>query len=301
MSAVAVAVARRTERGYWRESASRLAESRVVLGSTALLALFGILALTAPLISHYVTGYGPNEQDLVRTFNSPSAKHWLGTDELGRDTLTRLLWGARVTLGVSLLAVSVQLTIGAAVGLLAGFYGRWVDAIAMRFVDAVLSFPDIFLYMLIAVLIRPTPVALALIIASVGWADVSRLIRSEVLVLRNEDYILATRSIGASNQRLMLGHILRNALPIIIVTASVRVGQVILIEAALDFLGLGIQPPTPSWGNMLSNSQTYFYHSVWLVILPGFAIISTVLATNLLGNALRDALDPRLRHAAVRP
>jgi peptide/nickel transport system permease protein len=118
--------------------------------------------------------------------------------------------------------------------------------------------------------------------------------------LKNEDYILASRSVGASNLRLMLGHILRNALPIIIVTASVRVGQVILIEAALDFLGLGIQPPTPSWGNMLSNSQTYFYHSTWLVVLPGLAIVSTVLATNLLGNALRDALDPRLRNALVR-
>jgi peptide/nickel transport system permease protein len=300
MSVVAIAPAPRSERGYWRESGGRLAESRVALASAALLAVFGILALTAPLISHYITGYGPNEQDLVRTFNGPSAKHWLGTDELGRDTLTRLLWGARVTLGVALLAVSVQLTIGTAVGLVAGFYGRWIDGIAMRFVDSVLAFPDIFLYMLIAVLIRPTPVALAFIIASVGWADVSRLIRAEVLVLKNEDYILASRSVGASNLRLMLGHILRNALPIIIVTASVRVGQVILIEAALDFLGLGIQPPTPSWGNMLSNSQTYFYHSTWLVVLPGLAIVSTVLATNLLGNALRDALDPRLRNALVR-
>jgi peptide/nickel transport system permease protein len=300
MSVVAIAAASRSERGYWRESGGRLAESRVAVASAALLAVFGILALTAPLISHYITGYGPNEQDLVRTFNGPSAKHWLGTDELGRDTLTRLLWGARVTLGVALLAVSVQLTIGTAVGLVAGFYGRWIDGIAMRFVDSVLAFPDIFLYMLIAVLIRPTPVALAFIIASVGWADVSRLIRAEVLVLKNEDYILASRSVGASNLRLMLGHILRNALPIIIVTASVRVGQVILIEAALDFLGLGIQPPTPSWGNMLSNSQTYFYHSTWLVVLPGLAIVSTVLATNLLGNALRDALDPRLRNALVR-
>lgn len=300
MSAVAVAVAPRTERGYWRESGGRLAENRVAMTSAALLAVFGILALTAPLLSHYITGFGPNDQDLLHTFSGPSGKHWLGTDELGRDTLTRLVWGARVTLGVSLLAVSLQLTVGTAVGLVAGFYGRWIDVITMRFVDGVLSFPDIFLYMLVAVLIRPTPTALALIIASVGWADVSRLIRAEVLVLRNEDYILATRSVGATNRRLMLGHILRNALPIIIVTASIRVGQVILIEAALDFLGLGIQPPTPSWGNMLSNSQTYFYHSVWLVILPGLAIVSTVLATNLLGNALRDALDPRLRHAGVR-
>jgi peptide/nickel transport system permease protein len=300
VSAIAVAAAPRAERGYWRESASRLSENRVAMASAGLLAVFGILALTAPLISHYVTGYGPNSQDLEHTFGSPSGKHWLGTDELGRDTLIRLLWGARVTLGVALLAVAVQLTIGTFVGLVAGFYGRVVDMVSMRAVDGVLAFPDIFLYILISVLIRPTPVALALIIGLVGWADVSRLIRAEVLVLRNEDYILATRSVGASNSRLILGHILRNALPIIIVTASVRVGGVILIEAALDYLGLGIQIPTPSWGNMLSNSQTYFYHSFWLVILPGFAIVSTVLATNLLGNALRDALDPRLRNAGVR-
>jgi peptide/nickel transport system permease protein len=290
----------RRDRGYWRESAHRVARDRVALASTAILLFFGVVALASPLISHHVTSYGPQQQDLLRTFQGPTSHHVLGTDELGRDTLTRLAWGARVTLGIGLLTVSVQLLIGTLVGLFAGFYGKWVDAFAMRIVDSVLAFPDIFLFMLIAVLIRPTPIALALIIASVGWADVSRLIRAEVLVLKNEDYILALRSLGAGNARLMFGHVLRNALPIVIVTASLRIGQVILIEAALDFLGLGVQAPTPSWGNMLSNSQSYFYHSAWLVILPGLAIVLTVLATNLLGNALRDALDPRLRHAVVR-
>jgi peptide/nickel transport system permease protein len=290
----------RIERGYWRESASRLMRDRVALASAGVLIFFGVVALAAPLISHYATNYGPQDQDLLRTFQGPTGAHVLGTDELGRDTLTRLAWGARVTLGIGLLTVSVTILLGTAVGLFAGFYGRWVDAFAMRIVDSVLAFPDIFLFMLIAVLIRPTPIALALIIASVGWADVSRLIRAEVLVLKNEDYVLALRSLGATNTRVMFGHLLRNALPIIIVTASLRVGQVILIEAALDFLGLGVQAPTPSWGNMLSNAQSYFYHSSWLVILPGLAIVLTVLATNLLGNALRDALDPRLRHAIVR-
>lgn len=290
----------RSEGGYWRESLRRLAESRVALASGGLLALFGVLAVAAPLISRHITGYSPEQQDLIATFQGPSGHHWLGTDELGRDTLTRLLWGARVSLGVGLLTVTVIILVGTAVGVVSGFYGRWVDATAMRVVDSVLAFPDIFLFMLIAVLIRPTPVALALIIASVGWADVSRLIRAEVLVLKGEDYILALRSLGATNRRLMFGHILRNAMPVVIVTASLRIGQVILIEAALDFLGLGVQPPTASWGNMLSNAQSYFYHSAWLVILPGMAIVLTVLATNLLGNALRDALDPRLRHAVVR-
>ena len=205
-----------------------------------------------------------------------------------------------MTLGVSILCVSVQLLIGTTVGSLAGFFGGAADMVSMRAVDSVLAFPDIFLFMLIAVLVRPTPVTMALIIALIGWAEVARLIRAEVLILKNEDYILALKSLGASNTRVIVGHILRNALPVIIVIGSVRVGQVVLIEAALDFLGLGVQPPTPSWGNMLSNAQSYFYHSAWLVVLPGLAIILTVLATNLLGNALRDALDPRLRHAVVR-
>jgi peptide/nickel transport system permease protein len=286
-------------RGYWRESAGRLLSDRIGMLSAALLILFGALALGAPLLADHLTHAGPSETDLFHTFASPSSAHWLGTDELGRDTLTRLAYGARVTLGVGVLAVVVQLLIGTLVGLTAGFYGRWVDQLLMRFVDSVLAFPDIFLFMLIAVLIRPTPVALALLMAAVGWADVSRLIRAEVIGLKGQDFVLAARSIGANDARIMFSHILRNAMPTVIVTASLRVGQVILIEAALDYLGLGIQPPTASWGNMLSNAQDYFYHSYWLVVLPGIAIFLTVLATNLLGNALRDALDPRLRHGAI--
>lgn len=289
----------RGERGYWVESARRLVENRVALASAALLVTFAVIALAAPLISRFVTHYQPETQDLLATFRGPSGAHWLGTDELGRDTLTRLVWGAQVSLGVGALAVFVQLLLGTLVGLAAGFYGGWVDMALMRGVDSVLAFPDIFLFMLVVVLIRPTPVALALILASVGWADVSRLVRGDVIVLKSEDYVLALRSLGATGLRIMFGHIFRNALPIVIVTASLRIGQVILIEAALDFLGLGVQPPTASWGNMLSNAQQYFYHSYWLVVLPGSAIFLTVLATNLLGNALRDALDPRLRHALV--
>jgi peptide/nickel transport system permease protein len=286
-------------RGYWRESAGRLLSDRIGMLSAALLVLFALLAIAAPFLAQHVTHAGPSETDLLHTFASPSSSHWLGTDELGRDTFTRLAYGARVTLGVGILAVVVQLLIGTLVGLTAGFYGRWADQLLMRFVDSVLAFPDIFLFMLIAVLIRPTPVALALLMAAVGWADVSRLIRAEVIGLKGQDFVLAAQSIGANDARIMFGHILRNAMPTVIVTASLRIGQVILIEAALDYLGLGIQPPTASWGNMLSNAQDYFYHSYWLVVLPGIAIFLTVLATNLLGNALRDALDPRLRHGAI--
>jgi len=184
------------------------------------------------------------------------------------------------------------------VALAAGYYGGLLDDVLMRVVDVVLAIPAVFLYILMAILFRPTAVTLSIIIASVGWASLARLVRSEVLSLRTRDYMLATRSLGAGDLRLILRHLLPNALPLMIVAASLGLAQVVLIEAALDFLGLGIQPPTASWGNMLSNAQVYFVHSTWLVVLPGTCIFITVLAANLFGNAIRDAFDPRLRGAA---
>jgi peptide/nickel transport system permease protein len=280
--------------GYWRGSLRRLLTNKIGVASAIVLLFFILVALFAPLISRY----SPSHQDLYATFSQPTSKHWLGTDELGRDTYSRLIYGARTTLGIAFLAVILQLLIGTFVGIMAGFYGGWIDQVLMRFVDAILAFPDIFLFLLIAVLLQPSPIVIACMLAVIGWADISRLIRAEVISLKNRDFILATRSVGASDRRLMASHILRNALPVIIVSGSLRIGQVILLETALDFLGLGVQEPTASWGNMLSNSETYFYHSVWLVVLPGIAIFLTVVATNLLGNALRDALDPRLRGLA---
>jgi peptide/nickel transport system permease protein len=280
--------------GYWRGSLQRLLANKIGVASAIVLLFFILVALFAPLISRY----SPSHQDLYATFSPPTSKHWLGTDELGRDTYSRLIYGARTTLGIAFLAVTLQLLIGTFVGIIAGFYGGWLDQVLMRFVDAILAFPDIFLFLLIAVLLQPSPIVIACLLAVIGWADISRLIRAEVISLKNRDFVLATRSVGATDRRLMAGHILRNALPVIIVSGSLRIGQVILLETALDFLGLGVQEPTASWGNMLSNSETYFYHSVWLVVLPGIAIFLTVVATNLLGNALRDALDPRLRGVA---
>jgi peptide/nickel transport system permease protein len=200
-----------------------------------------------------------------------------------------------VTLGVGLLAIAVALTVGSAVGLVAGFYGRLVDELLMRFVDMVLAVPAIFLFILMAILFRPGPVSLALIIASVGWGGVARLVRGEVLSVKSRDFMLATRSVGAGDVRLIVRHLLPNVLPVVIVAASLGVGGIILTEAALDFLGLGIHQPTASWGNMLSNSRTYYTQSAYLVVLPGLAIFVTVLALNVFGNAVRDAFDPRLR------
>jgi peptide/nickel transport system permease protein len=287
--------ARRPAQSYWNESWERLRSNRIGIVCGSLILVLALIAIAAPVLSHFLTHYEPFQLDLDNTFQAPGRPHLLGTDELGRDTLTRLIYGGRVTLGVALLTVALSLTLGTTVGLAAGFYGGWIDDLLMRFVDVVLAFPAIFLFILMAILFRPTPITLAAIIASVGWGGVARLVRGEVLSVKQRDFILATQSIGARDGRLIVRHLLPNVLPVLIVAASLGVGQIILIEAALDFLGLGIQPPTASWGNMLTNSQSYFFHSVWLVYFPGITIFVTVLAANLFGNAVRDAFDPRLK------
>jgi peptide/nickel transport system permease protein len=274
------------------------------MGAGAVVLLMVAIAVAAPLLATYIIHHNPYSIDLSATFSTPGRAHWLGTDEAGRDTLTRLMYGAQVTLTVAFLAVAVALVVGGTVGLVAGFYGGWIDNLLMRFVDVLLSIPAIYLLILLTILqpkIGPIvlstsdPRSLAVIIAVVGWGGLSRLVRGEVLSVRNREFMLATRSIGASDLRLLTRHLLPNVLAVMIVAASLNVGAVIITESVLDFIGLGIQPPLASWGNMLTNSQTYFYHSIWLVMLPGALIFITVLAMNIFGNALRDAFDPRLK------
>lgn len=295
----------RPAQSYWSESWERLRGNRIGMVAGIAILVLAAIALTAPLIAHFVTHYDPAVQDLDHTFAPPSPKHWLGSDELGRDTLTRLLYGARVSLLVACLTVAISLAVGGLVGLVAGYYGKKIDLVLMRLVDMLLSIPAIYLLILLTILaprIGPirldpaNPVALAVIIAIVGWGGVSRLVRGEVLSVKHRDFMLATRSIGARDSRLIVRHLLPNVMAIMIVAASLGVGGIILVEAALDFIGLGIQPPTPSWGNMLTNAQVYFYHSLWLIWLPGIAIFITVLAMNVFGNAVRDAFDPRLKN-----
>jgi len=296
--------AARSAQSYWNESWERLRSNPVGMGAGAVVLLMVAIALAAPLLSTYVTHHNPYSIDLSATFSMPSKVHWLGSDEAGRDTLTRLIYGAQVTLTVAFLAVAVSLMVGGTVGLVAGFYGGWVDNVLMRFVDVLLSIPAIYLLILLTILqpkIGPIvlstsdPRSLAVIIAFVGWGGLSRLVRGEVLSVKNRDFMLAARSIGASDLRLISRHLLPNVLAVMIVAASLNVGAIIITESILDFIGLGIQPPTASWGNMLTNAQTYFYHSIWLVLLPGALIFITVLAMNVFGNALRDAFDPRLK------
>jgi peptide/nickel transport system permease protein len=285
----------RPAQSYWNESWERLRRNPIGMAAGALILIFAIIAISAPVLSAVLTHFQPQTVDLSATFRPPGGTHMLGTDELGRDTLTRLIWGGRVTLGIAFLTVGMALTVGTAFGMAAGYYGGWIDDVLMRFVDTVLAIPAIFLFILMSILIHPNAISLAAIIASVGWGNVARLVRGEVLSVKQRDFILATRSIGARDFRMMFRHLLPNVLPVLIVAASLGVGQIILIEAALDFLGLGIQPPTASWGNMLTNAESYFYHSAWLVYFPGIMIFVTVLASNIFGNAIRDAFDPRLK------
>src|SRR5262245_34994871 len=206
-----------------------------------LIVVLSTIAIAAPLFSALLTHTLPQTIDLDNTFARPGLGHLLGSDELGRDTLARLLYGARISLGVAFLTVAMSLTVGTAVGMIAGYYGGWTDDLLMRFVDIVLAIPAIFLFILMSILLRPNAITLAAIVASVGWGGVARLVRGEVLSVKQRDFILATRSIGARDSRLMLRHLLPNVLPVLIVAASLGVGQIILIESALDFLGLGIQ------------------------------------------------------------
>jgi peptide/nickel transport system permease protein len=270
----------------------------------SILVFLGLLAVLAPVVSAVVTHYSPEEQGLGSVFAPPSADHLLGTDELGRDTLTRLVWGGRVSLGVASLAVVLLLLVGGTVGLVAGFYGGLADDALMLVVNILLAVPVIFILLLISTalpihigsftLVRDG-VTLGVVIALTGWGGVARLVRAETLSVRNREFVTSARAVGASGPRIIVLHVLPNVLSVMIVAASLSFGQVILTQAALDFIGLGVSPPTPTWGNMLIKAQSYLYQSLLLVFAPGATITLAVLAANIVGNAIRDAFDPRVK------
>jgi peptide/nickel transport system permease protein len=280
----------------------RFRRDKLAMAGTAVLILLIALAASAPLLARHVTGYTPEQIELGGTLKPPGyrssedvAVHWLGTDELGRDVLTRAIYGGRVSLYVSVLAVLISLTVGTVIGAIAGFYGSWVDNVLMRFVDIMLSIPGLFLLILVSVVFRPGVTGLAFVIASLSWMGTSRLVRGEFLALKARDFVDAAKIVGVRNSRIIFRHILPNATSPIIVSATLALGGVILTEAALSFLAFGVQPPTPSWGNMLTNAQQYLYRAPYLIVIPGFFILVTVLSGNLMGNGLRDALDPKMR------
>lgn len=285
----------RSTPGFYRRSWRRFRRDKVGLVALVVAGLIVVFVLSAGLVSEFVTNKSYSANSLADKLANPGEDGYiLGADSNGRDILTRLAYGGRVSLLVALLASISTLAIGGTVGSVSGYFGGWIDAILMRLVDVVISIPALSLLILIAVLYQPGYVLLAIVIAAVSWTGVARLIRGEVLSLRHRDFVDAARVSGASDARIIWRHIFPNVMPLVIVWASLVVPGLILTEATLSFLGLGVRIPTPSWGNMLEEARSVFRTNWTNVFFPGFMIYLTVLAINLVGNGLRDALDPRL-------
>ena len=281
----------RPVRPRWRETLVLLARNpTAAVAATVLLLIVLIAIFDEPLAPQ-----GANEIDIAARLEPPSSEHWFGTDDLGRDILSRIILGASVSLRVGFLAVAVALVIGATIGLLAGFYGRWVDDVLMRIMDMLFAFPAVLLAIAVLAVRGPGSGNTALAIAIVYVPIFARVTRASVLGVREEVYVRASRSVGASDWRLLTRHVLPNAAPPIIVQTSISLAFAVLAEAALSFLGLGTQPPNPSWGLMLAEGRGFIDIAWWLAFFPGMAIFLTVLCFNLLGDGLRDVLDPRQR------
>ena len=247
------------------------------------------------LAASWLAPYDPGFIDLQAVLMPPSGEHWLGTDPLGRDVLSRIIYGSQVSLKVGFVAVGLATLIGIMVGALAGYYGGWVDLILMRFVDLMLCFPSFFLILAVIALLEPSIWNIMVVIGVTSWMGVARLVRAELLSLKEREFVVAARALGASDVRLILRHLLPNALAPVMVSATLGVAGAILTESALSFLGLGVQPPTPSWGNILTAGKDNIEIAWWLSVFPGLAILVTVMSYNLLGEGLREAIDPRLK------
>lgn len=244
------------------------------------------------VFAEQIVPYEPEEPDLFNMVSPPSLAHWLGTDELGRDMLARTLHGGRISLVVGVFAMLIAVTMGTLIGACAGYFGGVVDNLLMRFTDFALAFPRIFVLILLSILIRPGVTAVVIVIGVLSWMDVARLVRGSFLELKNQQFVEAARVMGAGTFRTMFRHILPNSLGPIIVAASLGVADAIISESGLSFLGLGIQPPTATWGNMLKNALDQIFDAPWTAIVPGFMIFLTVISINYIGDGLRDAFDP---------
>ena len=272
--------------------AVRFARNRLALAALAFLALAYGIAITLPF---YVPAARANEIDLLNTLAAPSHAHPFGTDEMGRDVFTRALYGGRISLAVGLGAAALQTVIGVVIGAMAGYRGGRIDVLLMRFADLLLGIPFFFILILAAAYTRPSPLSIIAIIGLLRWVTTARLVRGEFLSIKEREYVTAAQALGSGPFRTMFREMLPNALAPIIVQATLAIGFAILAESSISFLGLGIQPPTPSWGNLLTNAQGYLISAPWLAVFPGGLIFLTVLSFNLLGDTLRDVLDPQLR------
>jgi peptide/nickel transport system permease protein len=272
---------------FWRY----FKRNRLAVGGLLVILLIFFVAGSASLIAPY----DPGKTNVSQKLKPPSSEHFLGTDQLGRDVFSRMLYGSRISLSVGFVAVAISIVIGVFVGAIAGYYGRWADAILMRFVDIMLCFPSFFLILTVVALLGPSMLNVMVVIGITSWMGTSRFVRAEFLSLRERDFVQAARALGMKDRRIIFRHILPNGLAPVFVTATLDVATAVLVEAGLSFLGFGVQPPAPSWGNILTEGRTYIFDAWWLTVFPGLAILITVLSFNLLGEGLRDALDPRLR------
>lgn len=279
----------RRERG--RETWRRFRRHRQAILGLALIVLLTGTALLAPALAPY----DPDAQtDIVATrYQAPSVSHPMGTDRFGRDIFSRTLYGARISLSIGFLAILIAITLGTAIGAIAGFFGGRLDTVLMRGVDLLLSFPRLVLLVVLVALFEPSIALVTLVLGLTGWMGVSRIVRGQVLTVREMEFVTAARVLGFGRTRILARHVLPNVLTPVIVAATLGIGNTILAEAALSFLGLGVQPPTASWGNMVASGRDAMLDAWWITTFPGLAIVFTVMAFNLVGDGLRDALDPR--------
>lgn len=282
----------------WLFFARRFVRHRMAVVGAVMVIFITFLIAAAPLTARYT----PTDINLRARFQPPSWEHWMGTDELGRDMWARVIYGGRISLTVGLLAMGIAVALGAAIGLAAGFYGGWVDNILMRLTDVFLSLPRLLVLILLTTYLRAADIPglqpgtfgpIAFVIGLLSWMSVARLVRASTLELKERDFIAATRALGGSDWRIMLVHILPNVASPIIVAATLGLAGAIISESGLSYLGFGVQPPTPTWGNMLRNAQSQMLIAPWTAIFPGLMIFLVVIAINYLGDGLRDALDPR--------
>lgn len=278
--------------GPWREAWREFRKNKVAVVGMVIVLFFILLAIFAPFIAKE----GINEQVMADRLQPPSSEYWLGTDDFGRDIFSRIVYGARISLWVGFSSVVGSVIIGSILGIIAGYYGRWVDVIISRFFDIMLAFPSILLAIAIVAVLGPSLRNALIAIAIINVPNFGRLIRSRVLSIKEDEYIMAARSIGMKDIRILFSHILPNSMAPVVVQGTLAIATAILEAAALGFLGLGAQPPAPEWGKMLADSKDYLQSAPWTMIFPGLAIMLTVLGFNLMGDGLRDAMDPRMKN-----
>lgn len=267
----------------------KILKNKIAFTGIIFIAIIIFIAVFAP----FIAPYDPSAQDLSHRLSAPSAQHLLGTDDLGRDVFSRMIYGSRVSISVGFFAVLITLFIGVILGIVSGYFGGWADSVIMRFTDIILCFPTFFLILLVIAFFEPSIFNVMIVIGITSWPGLARIVRAEVLSIREREFVLASKMLAVGRIRLLFKHILPNVISPIIVYAAIGIGGAILTESGLSFLGLGVQPPMSSWGQILMQGKDYIYIAWWLSLFPGIMILFTVLSFNMIGEALRDILDPK--------